>query len=125
MNPKLWHNNIKEFQEYIKIAIIISELLPGYGIKIDYEKDAITQLKEMKLEVIKKIMVEKGKNNINEYNMNEMIDDKFNKIIEGFKRIREFKFEKGKSRINYGIGKHSGSLRRLIFGKIAKKNYKK
>ena len=122
LNPELWHRDLKTFQEYVKLVVIIANLLPDYCDKIDGKKDAKTQLKEMKLEVMKEIKGEEVKNNITEKKINEIIDEKFNENVRGFRKKRILKFEKERTMINNWNEKNTGVVRSLILAKVKKRN---
>ena len=101
LEPKLWHKDIKTFQEYIKLKVIIVNLFPKTI--IDNKLDIYEQINEMKLKIIEENDKKEDKNNkqdISNINkINKIIDELYINIMKSFENQNKYKF--GKRRNNW------------------------
>ena len=87
LEPELWHKDFQTIQEYIKLVIIIINLIPGINFKeFDNKLGIKDQIKLMKSKVLEKKMKNENKKNelklLNEQEENEIINEIFNEIIK-------------------------------------------
>ena len=99
LEPKLWHKDIKTFQEYIKLKVIIVNLFPKTI--IDNKLDIYEQINEMKLKIIEENDKKEGKNdkqdisNINK--INKIIDEIYIDIMKSSQNQNKYKLGKGRN----------------------------